>query len=97
MARILQCQRFGSTQRVKFVNPPRQSIDRRSPLTDQVFTSIHQQLHLTRHLVVASDRQIRLPQDCPRNGQRIDGIRLPGLRETARDRAVKLGGTRTTR
>ena len=61
MVGVVQPERFGGTRRVEFMNPSGQSIDRRSPLGDKVFAAINQQLDLTRHLIVASDRQVRLP------------------------------------
>jgi len=62
--------------RIEVVNPPQQSIDRRSTLPNKMFTAINEELQLARNLVVRSDGKVRLPQECPRHSQRIDGIRL---------------------
>ena len=77
----IQRGRDGGTLGIEFMNPPTQPVDRRSPLRHKDFPPIHQQLEFTGHLVMGSDRQVRFPQESPRNGQRVDRV---GLAPSAR-------------
>src|ERR1700758_5337053 len=56
------------------MHPPKQPVDRRRALRHKIFPTIHQQLQLTRHLVMRSDRKIGFTQKRPRHRQRIDRI-----------------------
>jgi hypothetical protein len=75
---------------------PAQPLLGASPLINEIVAVINEQLDLVVDAFVrARPAQVRLPDCCTRDRERVDRVRLPRIRPARRSGTVSFGGTRT--
>ena len=83
--------------RVELVQVPAQPLMDASALVDDRVAVIDEQLRLAvRLLVRPRPTEFRFADRCPRNGERVDRVRLARARPCRRSGAISFGGTRTS-